>query len=349
MKYEVGDEIIVLHSNEEGRVIEIMNDKMVMIEVRGVRFPAYTDQIDFPYFKRFTEKKLFPEKKKKVYIDEIPREKKKTTAPREATGTWIAFLPVFDTDEFGDDYVKTLKVHLQNNSADELNFIYRLQQQGDTEFELKNSVLPFHDFYLHDVPFADMNNSPVFWFEFSLTKPQVHKAPYFEVSHRMKAKQLFARIEQLKEKGEAFFAYRLMEIFPDRGAMDYAPEEEKADSGIIDLSKLSASGFRVNTTKGKKPKAVQTTIDLHIEKLREDWRSMNKSEILDFQLSTFEKHLDKVYADMQPQMTVIHGVGTGRLKDEIHEILKHRPEVKHFVHQYHPWYGYGATEIYFKY
>ena len=63
MKYQVGDEILVLLSNEEGRIIEIMDDKMVMIEVRGVKFPAYMDQIDFPYFKRFTEKKLFQEKK----------------------------------------------------------------------------------------------------------------------------------------------------------------------------------------------------------------------------------------------------------------------------------------------
>ena len=77
MKYQVGDEIIVLHSNEEGRIIEIMNEEMVMIEVRGVKFPAYMDQIDFPYFKRFSEKKLFTEKivPPKLYIDQIPKEK----------------------------------------------------------------------------------------------------------------------------------------------------------------------------------------------------------------------------------------------------------------------------------
>ena len=62
MKYEVGDKIIVLISDEEGKVVEIINEKMVMIEVRGVKFPAYMDQIDFPYFKRFSEKKLFPSK-----------------------------------------------------------------------------------------------------------------------------------------------------------------------------------------------------------------------------------------------------------------------------------------------
>ena len=76
MKYEVGDEIIVLHSNEEGRVVELMSDKMVMIEVRGVKFPAYMDQIDFPYFYRFSKKKVVDEPKKpKVFLDNIPKEK----------------------------------------------------------------------------------------------------------------------------------------------------------------------------------------------------------------------------------------------------------------------------------
>ena len=79
MKYQVGDDIIVLHSHEEGKVIELINDKMVLIEVRGVKFPAYMDQIDFPYFYRFTKKKQ-PEEKKpapKQYIDQLPKEKPK--------------------------------------------------------------------------------------------------------------------------------------------------------------------------------------------------------------------------------------------------------------------------------
>ena len=76
MKYQVGDDIVVLHTNEEGKVVEIINNKMVMVEVRGVKFPSYMDQIDFPYFKRFTEKKpVFQQKKEKKFVDDIPKEK----------------------------------------------------------------------------------------------------------------------------------------------------------------------------------------------------------------------------------------------------------------------------------
>ena len=45
---------------------------------------------------------------------------------------------------------------------------------------------------------------------------------------------------------------------------------------------------------------------------------------------------------------VIHGVGKGKLKDEIHEILRHKKEVKSFINRYTNLYGYGATEIFLK-
>ena len=50
MKFQLGDRIILLHSGEEGEVVDFINDKMLLIDVNGVRFPAYADQVDFPYF-----------------------------------------------------------------------------------------------------------------------------------------------------------------------------------------------------------------------------------------------------------------------------------------------------------
>jgi len=69
MKFQVGDRVLVLHSQEEGEVVDIINNKMVMVDVRGVKFPAYIDQLDFPYFKRFTEKKQVPPKKSRRFFE----------------------------------------------------------------------------------------------------------------------------------------------------------------------------------------------------------------------------------------------------------------------------------------
>ena len=87
-------------------------------------------------------------------------------------------------------------------------------------------------------------------------------------------------------------------------------------------------------------------VDLHIEKLMPEWKHLNNFEMLTLQLNTFEKYLDLAIAHHQHNLIVIHGVGTGKLKDEIHEILKGRREVRSFINRYDPRYGYGATEIF---
>ena len=35
MKFEVGDKVVIQHSNDEGEVVEIINDQMVLVEVKG--------------------------------------------------------------------------------------------------------------------------------------------------------------------------------------------------------------------------------------------------------------------------------------------------------------------------
>lgn len=335
MKYEVGDKIVVLLTNEEGTVVEILNEKMVMIEVKGVRFPAYMDQIDFPYFKRFSEKRVV--EKKKIFIDNVKTEKNK---PRLKTdnGVSLAFIPVFDKDIFDDDVVEKLKVYLVNQTGSAYQFVYRLYFSGENSFELKNSVEAHAEFYLHDVNFEDMSDNPRFDVEFSLPVPDKKKAPYYETSLKLKARQLFKRIEDLQVKNEASFSYPLFKSYPDR------VDEEK-----VDLSRLGNAGFRIydlSKLKENLPPA-RTVVDLHIEKLTDNWKQLSNFEILTMQLREFEKFYDLAVGHHQPSLTVIHGVGVGKLRDEIHEILRHKKEVKSFVNQYTPAYGYGATEIFF--
>ena len=335
MKYQVGDKILVLHSNEEGEVIDIINDKMVMIEVRGVRFPAYMDQIDFPYFKRFTEKKLFPPKKERKFIEDVKKEK--IPVPKVIDGVWLSFIPKFESDEFGDDVVVQLKIYLVNRTDKAYNFNYNLYFFGKSEFDIRNEILPFNDFYLHDVSFEDMNDSPAFNFEFSLLNPEKSKAEYFEASLKIKPKQLFNRIEELKQKGEANFTYRLFENYPDK------PFEDDFD--------LPSKGARIYSLQEirKHLQPARSVVDLHIEKLSDNWKHLSNAEILAIQLKEFEKWYELAMVHRQNQLIVIHGIGTGKLRDEIHDILRTKKEVKSFVNQYHPNFGYGATEIYFQF
>jgi hypothetical protein len=337
MKFQVGDRVTVLHSNEEGEVSEIINDKMVMVDVRGVKFPVYTDQLDFPYFRRFTEKKPVLQKKGKPFADQLPVEKH-AVKNNPLDGVWLSFLPVSDTDEFGDEVVESLKIYLVNHTAQALHFHYRLAYFGKTDFELENEIGAARDFYLHDIAFATLNDSPVFDLDFNLVTPDKKKAPHYERSLKLKPKQVFARIEEIQKKGDASFRHLLFDVYPDR-----APEEEKPD-----FQPLRGKGYHIYEASQSRQhlEPPKYEVDLHIEKLAGDWQQLSSFEKLTLQLNTFEKYLDLAIAHHQHNLIVIHGVGTGRLKDEIHEILKTRREVRSFINQYDPRYGYGATEIF---
>jgi len=341
MKYQVGDDIIVVHSNDPGKVIEIMNDKMVMIEVKGVKFPAYMDQIDFPYFKRFTEKKLFPEQRNpKVYVDQVQKEKRRDEV-KVADGIWLMLFPKFETDLFGDDVVDRFKVYLVNRTDVGYEFTYRLNFSGKTDFEITSDIAAFKDFYLHDIPFESLNDNPSFDFEFRLLQPSKYKAEFCEAHFKIKPKQMFQKIEELKEKNLPSINHRLLEKYPDKAYVDEG----------LDFSKLTTAGFKVyDVSKVKQHlESARSVVDLHIEKITDNWKGLSNFEIITIQLKEFEKWYDLAVAHRQPDLIVIHGVGKGKLKEEIHAILKTKKEVRFFVNQYDQRFGYGATEIFFQY
>ena len=342
MKYQVGDDILVLHTNEEGKVIEIINDKMVMIEVRGVKFPSYVDQIDFPYFKRFTEKKaiLQQPKKEKKFVDDVRKEKSKPTETQVAEGVWLSLLPKFSLDEFGDEVVELFKVHLVNKTSRGYKFIYEQQSLGDVNFELTNEITASHDFYLHDIKFSDFNDNPTLFFEFSLITEDKKKAAYFENSLKLKGKQIFQRVEEMKKKNEPTITFKLFENYPDKSF----EEKPKLSPHIAsEYSAYEAKKARQNL------EPARSVIDLHMEKLSNDWQHMSNFEILTMQLKEFEKWYNLSVAHRQDNLIVIHGVGSGKLRDEIHDILKGKKEVRFFINQYDHRFGYGATEIFFQY
>lgn len=336
MKYQVGDTILLLHSKEEGEVVEILNDEMMLIDVAGVQFPVYVDQVEFPYFKRFSEKKVEVAKKEKKYVDNLKIDKEKQKY-KVTPGVWLSFLPVFDKDVFDDDVVEKFKIYLINQTDDSLEFAYQIMFKGAPDFHLKNAILPVSDFYLHDIPFEDLNDWPKFEFDFSLTTPDKRRAEHFEANFKIKAKQLFQKIEEMKFKNEPTFAFILFEKYPGR-----------TEEVIPDYTNTHGRLYNISQAKGKL-ESPRSVVDLHIEKLTDNWKGLSNFEILTIQLSYFDRYYNLAIAHQQPNLIVIHGVGTGKLRNEIHEILKTKKEVRTFANQYHHDFGFGATEIFFQY
>jgi len=350
LKFDIGDKIVVRLTNEDGKIIDIIDAEHYLVDVRGVRFPAQEKQLDFPYFKMFSTKPAEEKPKaepKKKYIDQVKPEKK---APKYqvAQGVWLLCFPVFYADEFGDDVVDRLKIYLVNQTNDALHFKAWFRLKQVVQMEILNNVPSLGDFYLLDLDFEDVNESPVIDFEFSLATPDKKRVDYFEAGWKPKGKQLYKQIESLKLNGDSSFSVQLFDTFPEKQKVEtYLPDLSSTGSGGLD--KLKNAGFKV--VKNKKiatDTPPPTVLDLHIEKLTDSYSHLNATEKLDLQLGAFEKWLDKLQQHYVKQAWAIHGVGSGKLRDEVHSLLRRRHGIKTFVHQYHPWYGHGATEIYFE-
>lgn len=86
-------------------------------------------------------------------------------------------------------------------------------------------------------------------------------------------------------------------------------------------------------------------VDLHIEKLIPDATGMSAADMLRFQLDTFEKHLDLAIANGKSDITFIHGLGNGILKQELHKRLGKNKHVAFFSDARKEKFGYGATLV----
>ena len=120
-----------------------------------------------------------------------------------------------------------------------------------------------------------------------------------------------------------------------------------SEAPLIDPQKLKESFFRPSEEKVEIPNPGKE-VDLHIEKIRDDYQFLKNSEILDIQLNHFKKNLDAAIVHKLQSIIFIHGTGNGILKNELHKIISKHTQVKTFMDARKEKFGYGATEIVLK-
>lgn len=87
-------------------------------------------------------------------------------------------------------------------------------------------------------------------------------------------------------------------------------------------------------------------IDLHIEKLMDNHRSLSNSQIIRRQMSALQTFINKAVRNNISKVVVIHGVGEGVLMNEVLSYLDKIDGVKYESADYLT-YGKGATEVTF--
>lgn len=86
-------------------------------------------------------------------------------------------------------------------------------------------------------------------------------------------------------------------------------------------------------------------IDLHLHEILEDESGMDDYDKLQYQLNILRKEIKRLHQLRIREAVVIHGVGKGRLRDEVRAVLTESPAVIDFYDASFKKYGAGATHI----
>jgi hypothetical protein len=217
------------------------------------------------------------------------------------------------------------------------------QRVGDTAvFKLEGTLHAFGNLYLHNVPYADMNDKPKFIWRLAHTgNTALAKA---DGTIRLKPEKLFEHINQCLKNNEPAFSQLLIADFAP------APKKEAHDANfpvVPTIIKEKAPKDKYVSLQNLEP--AKHELDLHAEALIKNHRGMSNADILKIQLDTLEHYVHLAVAHRQHSMIVIHGLGKGTLKEEVHKILKATREVGRYKNEWSHKYGFGATEIIFRY
>ena len=123
--------------------------------------------------------------------------------------------------------------------------------------------------------------------------------------------------------------------------------EETAFDGV-EIETFENRNVKTNpfTKKGKKSINIPV-IDLHIEHLMDSHKHMANHEIVLFQLDVCKRELDKHLERGTPQLVIVHGIGKGKLKEEVRYLLHSCPNIEYMDEHYSDK-GIGATKVFIK-
>ena len=121
---------------------------------------------------------------------------------------------------------------------------------------------------------------------------------------------------------------------------------KKIDPGLLRSYMMGAA----DPIKGSKSNSSMfgEEIDLHVDSTQFKGGKKDNKYAIEFQLEALESALDNAIMKGKVEIRIIHGLGKGKLKEEVHKILSRHPSVKYFENTYHARYGMGSTIVHFK-
>ncbi len=313
----IGDKVRLLHSQEEGTVTKISEKGRIEIEIEdGFRIPAMKNEVV-----------VISEVEKEYFGGGQPSGKKATpklaSQPKKSQeGIFLCYVPINDRD---------LSVHLVNNKKQD--FVFSASElHGNNSRTLSAGRLDAKTSKkLDEKIIGQFEKWPMILLQFIPVNHKLEKTiPPFEKKIKLKASSFF------KSKSKA-------PIIEKEGYL-VTIEEQSKELNVQELNRELGQD-KESPSPSQQFKRPEKEIDLHIEKLSDDFEFLSNSEMLRVQMKCFERNLNYAIASGMDEIIFIHGIGNGVLRKEIHKYLSQLENIKYFQDTQKSRFGYGATLV----
>ncbi|MDF2430553.1 MAG: hypothetical protein JWP44_184 [Mucilaginibacter sp.] len=314
MKYKLGDFVRFVDEKMEGFVTRIIDDKMIGVTGEDdFEIPVLASKVTTVHGYQPAGTVKAPIEEEKVPADEF-----------STKGVYIGVL--------NDAKVNSVvHFHLVNNTSFQLLATLTTDKQNSFKGEYVGIIAPKSAVNIYSAQLADLQLWPKFIFNILFyTKQNMEPPAPLVVNEKFKAKDFSGSKKQLP-------------LLNQQGWLIQLDEPEV----LIDAQKLKESFYRTPEEKTTLDKP-GNEVDLHIEKLRNDYLFLNSAEILNVQLAHFHKTLDAAIVHQLPEIIFIHGAGNGILRHELHKILSKHQKIATFMDARKEKFGYGATKVVLK-
>jgi hypothetical protein len=335
-KYKIDDKVWLIHTAEIGIVKDFVNMHMLKIQLDEENIvPVFIDDLEL-----YQEQNIEKEEAEIVDSKQILSEAELYFIKNQdkiETGFHLSFLPVeIDEQHF-------FEMILVNDTNDDVQFEIKLSLNGELYMHLKNRLNRRYIYRLGDLAFDELNENPLI--EITI---EHYSHPLFQLSKilKLKPKTFFKDLSSTPILNESAYNYQLGILLHQNDNRN--KEIEISNALVKQVERKIKENFKKPVPEKHKHFYIDDTIDLHIENLIDSHAGMTNAEIIKIQLHHFRKALEEAMVHKLHKFTVIHGIGKGKLKAEIWMIIKEYGAIRSFKNEFHPLYGFGATEIFFR-
>ncbi|MEM6845338.1 MAG: DUF2027 domain-containing protein [Bacteroidota bacterium] len=317
---KIGDKVRTLRGNEEGVITRFLEKNLVEIEIEdGFGIPVLRSELvviaaeEESYFE-----KPEPTPARSMADENITETKQQ--------GIYLAHVAIND---------QQLSLHLINATDFEIPFSVGEEFQDSYKGINAGLLSPQSTAKLKNVKVAEFDNWPTL-----IVQLIFHRDGYFTPREPLQRRIHF--------KANSFFKSKSTAPVLNKSAFVLRVDEQMGKP--LDPEKLkermfAPKGDDTATNSILRLERPPREVDLHIEELTPNYDDLSNPEMLELQLTTFEEKLDQAIATGMDEITFIHGVGSGVLRDTIHKRLSKMNNINYFQDAMREKFGYGATRV----